>query len=531
MPNIRQYESQTNITPSNRPASVAAGVGESNAAAMSSIGRNIGEGISALGPVVQAAYKKRVVQPEVSRGALEATRRVDELSRTWDDVTRTADLNDPTIQPKFMTEILEPALEKWRETFQTEEGQEWADSQIISIRNHFSSTTRADAASRAGFAAAANSVEANSIASNVARRDPTSLDFLLDMVEKRHAAILQGTELDAGAAAKFTTQLRDDKQEVVKGGLMGFADRNPNQFLADLAAGKFDKYSDILDAQDMIDMRRYGEARKSAGEEDATAARLAQERQEKEDVRIAVNTIYAEGLETKEDGSIHVKPETFGQALNLAGLPGADENTVTAVVGALRTIQNDELKKLKAVSDPYTVADFNDRLFLADDDPNKLTIEEVSRARMPNAEGQPSLSNADFSYYRQTLLTKDPEQVEDRAYFNEWAKQYTGFINKSSLFSPGTPEAQQRENEFKRQKWEEFRARRKAGKMGREEAVKGLADDLSIYQVPTGTSLQGLTDRAQQGAQPLPPVVPVTPDKMYKPGESMEDYFKRLQGQ
>lgn len=530
MPNIREYRSQANIQPSNVPATIAARVGEGARQMWTGLGQNVESAVSAIVPVAQKMYERRVVQPEVSRGALEATRQVDALTRQWNDMARGSDPNDTSIQPRFMEEVLEPALTQFEESFTTPEAQEWARGQVAKIRNHFSTTINADMSSRAGVAAVSNVEEASSFATNTAYNDPSSLDFVLEQMKDTFDATMAGTDLDAVAAAKFGAELRTQQREVAFAGLKGFADRNPNQFLADLAAGEFDKYNEYLDAEDKLALRQYGEARKSAATEDANAARIAQERLEKAGIKLAVNAVLQENLEVSEDGNLHIKEGAYAAALNLGGLPGADENTVTSVVSALRAIQNDEAKRIARKSDPYTVADFNDRLFLDDNDPNKLTIEEVARARAPNGEAPPMLSNQDFNYYRQQLLTKDPEELEDRKYFNENIKRWTGFINQSTFFSKGTPEAQQRENEFRRDKWEEFRTKRRAGK-SRDEAFTGIETNLQMYQVPADASIKGITERAGSGGTPLPPVQPVSPDKAWKQGESMEDYAKRLQGQ
>jgi hypothetical protein len=527
--NIREYVSDQGFQPSNRPAQAQAAIGEGWSDAYSSVGRNVGEGIAAIGSVAMDLKEKYVDQREISQGAKLATQRVDELTRQWQDIARNSDPNDASIYDKFMNEIVEPSLEKFQDAFSSKGGQEWALNQTIKMRSHFSTSARADISSRAGTAAVMNAEAVTSNLANTAFRDPASLDFALNMLNDSWAATKGNLALDAEQAAKFDAALRDQQNGIVLAGMKGMADTNPNQFLADLAAGKLDGYDQFLSPEDKIAARAYGEQRKNAAEADASAARAEAERAAKAFATANVNKIYADYLGVAEDGSLFVKAGAYGAVLSLAGTAGADENLVTSTAAAIRAIDNDAQKRLKRVSDPYTIGDFNARLFLPEDDPNRLTIEQINLARAPSADGTPGLlSNEHFNYYRQALLTKSPDRQEDSKQFELSIKQYVPYINQSGPLTPGTPEGQQRENEFRLNKWQEFQARRAAG-MSRDKALEGLFNDYQRYQVTMEQSLTGLTSGVEGGRSALPAVVP-SADTAYRPGESMADYAARLQG-
>lgn len=528
MANIREYTSKQGIEPSGRAAASVANTGEGWASAYKNVGQKVGSAIAAAGEVAVDIKEKYVDQAEISKGAADATRQIDAITQQWQAIAKSADPNDASIYDKFMDDVVEPTLEKFTDSFSSKGGQAWANDQVIKMRNHFSSTARADVSSRAGVAAVMNAESSVGHLSNTAYTDPTSLDFALSTLKDTFSATKANLNLDADASAKFDATVRQKSAELVFAGLKGYADRNPAQFLKDLAGGKFDSYNEFLDAEDKIAIRNYGEQRQGASDEDARAAKVEAEKAQKAAISTAVVDTFSEFVAPAPDGSgFTVKPGWAGRLLQIASLPGAEQSDLTSASNAFKAIRDDSEKRISRKSDPYTLADFNDRLYLSDDDPNKLTLDDLYKARAPQPDGTPgTLSNEHFQYYRQAITgsARDPEKQMDRREFDQSIKGFAAFINNPGPLGQGSPEAIFRENEFRMQKWDEFQALRATGRT-RGEALKGLFDDYQRYQISTDDTIAGLT--ATNGRTVPAPVV-VAPELSYKPGETIEAYAERL---
>ena len=522
MPTIRDYRPQTStIQPNNRAAQARARTAAGDASTYSQIGQQIGGAVSNLGSVVQAGADY-YAQKELSQGAALVTKHLNDYTTEWQERAKNSNPNDATIRDTFLNDFLYPKMDEFVGSFDTAKGREWAQGQAERIKRHFNDTTRADVGSRAATAAAMNAASMVSNLGNVTYRDPTSLDTALDILRGVNDTTKLNLALDPATAARFDAGFAEQATTITVAGLKGFADANPEQFLADMEAGAYDKYDEFLDPDTKSTLRKYAANVQKAKVSDAASAAVERRRIEQENIDAAANTIYQEFFDVKEDGAIHIKDGAASATLQLGMMPGANESLVTSMLGAQRAIRNDEDKRIKSTSDPVLVGDFEDRSFLPEDDPNRLSMEQLYRARSAG-----ELSNQDFGYFRQALLTKDPVVMADRKVYDEWVKGYLGYIDDSTLFSSGTPEAKQRAMEFRRQKWQEFRAARTAGK-SQADAFKNLADDIQQYQRGTQESIGDLTRRATEKSTPLPPI---KPEEFYQEGESMEDFAKRLSGE
>lgn len=521
MANIKEYDSNATLKPSAQPAGYAAQTAMGDLRTQQEIGQVIGGAVAGAGRVADNAYNKFVVQPEVAKGGAVGTGLVNSLTQSWNDLAKNADPADGSIAKNFTEKTLEPALAKFIDSFQTPAGKEWAIKQAQNYRDHFQSMLLADTTSRAASAAVITHNETTNNLSNLAAADPTSLDFALAQSAELWKNTKANLGLDGAKAAALDVAHQAADKELVGAALKSLADRNPTQFIKDLASGKFSQYDKYLGADDKLTIRKYAEAAEKTKAVDASAADAARVRAEKAAVDKATNDIYANYFIVGDDNSVHIKDGFAGAALQIGAMPGATETTVTSIIAAGRAITNDERARVNRTSDPDVFHDFSARAYLNDNDPNKLKIQEIYQARGAN-----QISNADFAFFNSAVTKKDPVVAEDRKVFDQWYGGMKGFIDKSNLFSQDSPEAKERAAQFARDKWSEYEAARAAG-VDRQKALVGLEKNLAAYQVSSGSSITSLTNRAA-GTPPSPlPAVNSGNVPARLPNETPQQYLLR----
>src|SRR5262245_2134620 len=164
---------------------------------------------------------------EISQGAKEAARLTSDLTDRWNDSVKGSDPNDPSVAGKFREETLEPALDKFRESFKTQKGQAWAEHYTERTRNHFFSTTTADMAKMAAQAIHQNTNQMVTSWTNTARKDPSAVPGLLDGAETDIASVIATSPnlkgADAVKARMAVTEAA--KKSIIEAGAVGAAER------------------------------------------------------------------------------------------------------------------------------------------------------------------------------------------------------------------------------------------------------------------------------------------------------------------
>lgn len=139
-------------------------------AAYNELGHALGSGVSAAGK----AYVDYEQHREISQGAVGYAKLQQDFVNQWNEATKNADPNDPSVASHFREQVMEPALQKFRDAFRTEGGQQWADRHTSTLREHMFAKTTADMARMAGHAAAVNTEQLVNTFSTTAMDDPTT---------------------------------------------------------------------------------------------------------------------------------------------------------------------------------------------------------------------------------------------------------------------------------------------------------------------------------------------------------------------
>lgn len=256
MPQIRELNapSDLGLRPDDRAAESTAGAGRRIAGSYSQIaeaksavakatndfGRSLSGGLVDAGTVAV----KYMEHQEISKGAAESAKTLYSLDEKWNSWVKGADPNDPTLAAKFREEVIEPALEKMKDGYNTEGGQKFGESQVQSFRNHFFAKTTSDMARLAGVAAKQNVETMTNQLTNAVMSDPTSLRTSLDLADKSIGAMVDSSPNLKGAdgSALKITLVENAKKEIVKAAAIGAINANPEAGLKQFSGPEYSKY-------------------------------------------------------------------------------------------------------------------------------------------------------------------------------------------------------------------------------------------------------------------------------------------------
>jgi hypothetical protein len=256
----------------------------------------------------------------------------------------------------------------------------------------------------------------------------------------------------------------------------------------------------------------------------ASEARMEEAQQRKaedEKLHAVIGKINADQINTAT-GKFEMQPNYLSRILrDAASLPGF-ARAPHAIETAVKFYQSEEdrLKNGKDdVTDPDVLAKFRAGMV---DAANPLTESQVFAARADH-----KLSDKDFQFYRQWVgeAVKNPQLAKDERDFGRWAESMKPFFTRATQFNPSAdPYGTQRFGQWQLDMETEMRQRRAAGE-SITDITKDMtrADRVQPYQKGLNQPLdKRFTLPGETPAVPMAPVVPI------KPGESSEDYLKRI---
>ena len=520
-------------------------------------GAKIGSGFAALGAGIQDYENENAGNAELGMAAPLAATTKELLQRKVSELYNGADPNDITVHDKAL-QVAADLIQQSGSGFKTDVGQKhwlgeqgdlykYATSYIAGIdgQRAFDSTVK-------NFKTTLNSYAAT------LDNDPSELNltFTLDALARNGtAAVASQRFLSADAGQKVLGLYTNEGRDVlVQHFLTGKAEKDPN-FQADWDTGKYDKWKSSLSPDEQNNVQKM-----AAQAEKARVETLKQT----QEMQTKAATAKVDQLSTKaisdnvtydpNTGKLTVDPAFNQSILDIAKVtgPGPDGKPVPIAKPSElhtlftlgQTIRTDSQKQTPATTDPGTYTDFRNRAFLPPDDPNRLTNTEVAQARIDH-----KLSDKDWASFHQALnvTSKDPQASANEKLFNGFFKSVKGFVSKSSPFQPANPQSEQRAYEMQQYLEDQFHAGLKMGRSPRALLTYGgpegiMNDDvLKRYQLTLDDVLK--TDNPSEAVTPLtnpnvltgqqttpalpPPKAAGVP---WIPGESMDDYFKRMVG-
>lgn len=527
MPNIREYERRNDgFQVSNAGAGYVAAGGEAKARATATWG-DVWEGAIKGGGALYVQFKEK---KEVGQGGALMATMLDNLNSTYNQMIKDADLNDGTVSTKFKTDTMEPALEEFVNSFDSEKGREWAINTADRIRGTFNEKTLSVDASRGGLAVKQNITEFGSSASNTLIRNPDMLQFYLDTVDGYVKSVSGPMSLDPANKLSVDALADELKSGFVASALRGEMQEDPQGFIEKMDAGAYNELDKYLDAEKQAAIKASAQTLINARKEDARAAKTEAVKAEKQAADREVVSVVANAIQP--DGSFNLDPTYFTKVRDVAmKYPETDREFFNASINMGKAILDDQEKGLKTRDDPRVYEQFAGRAFLSADDPRALTLKEVYQARADR-----KLSDNSVTMFSNALerKTRDPEYTADMDRFGTWVKGKKGLITNSTDFAPGSPESLSMWGDFQIDMQKRYESGRAKG-LSPDELLDPtsktfIAYDIGRYQIDSKTGLQWTIGRANpEGAPPAIPIKGTGPVATKRvPGETPAAYERRM---
>ena len=526
MPNIRQYENKVNLTPDDRASRAQAYAANTIRATLSEAGREIGSGIATLGET----YVKMRATQEISQGLATAAEIQDNTTTSWDVTLKNADPNDPAVADRWRNEQLDPILNAWVSTFTTEPGKKWAEQHAASLRQHFFEKSAADQAALAGAAAVQNLQSLTNGLSNSVLQDPTSLNLALGTTDSALEAILGANpNINATTSTKVRSELREQiRKTLTQSAFIGMARANPEAAMQALQDGFGGQ---DLDATERNRLFGFAEDIKRQRASDDRAALAAQRQAQKDDFNAKVSAL--SGQMFAADGSIQVPDGFHQQLVMLSTHPGADDGAIRALGDAAARATKDALDGTYQRTDNSVWQGLASRIGRPAGDPQALSQAEVDRAY---AAGK--LSNADYTFLRRAADSgADPVQTQAQKRVTDALSRVRPLVDKSNLYSGKLDQSGiALYDSFYYDVFQRYNLLVSQGKTPTEAAdiltdprnPGGIQAMLPAYQTTNKQGLSVIQERTRSGGGPTPIPKPPAAANARKPGETPEEYLKRI---
>jgi len=419
MPKIRQYEAgDLTIRPDDRASSASANAARAVGALMQTAGnlqmdKGVGEVIRLGGKAVYDFTEAR----ERSAGAATAAEMQHNLTKTWDQWVKDADPNDPELADKFRTTVMQPALDKWRESFWTEGGQQYADRTLAQTRDHFFQKTTADMSTLAGEAAALNARRATNLLTNMVKDDPSALTLAMTSLDDSVvAAVRSSPNITGTQAAKLVKGLKQEGMEaIVLAAVTGAIQRNPTEGVK-LASDP--RFAPFISGEKVKSLEAFARSEQRAARAEERYNEVAKERLEQKQsdaTEIDILKRIEAGEKVTKADMLDLPPEQLNRQ--------AKER----LLSRMETMARRE-EALPAVSRPIYL-DLSSRIRLPEEDPNRVkSLDEIWEA-------QKDLTHADFNrLVNQFREQRTPDgaqlQERERAFFESLKPQFNGDLDK-----------------------------------------------------------------------------------------------------
>jgi hypothetical protein len=427
--NIAQYTSPIDkLEPSEVGAEALARAGRGIGAQYRQIGQDYQQSIDRVGDPLAQAVDQHETMTEISQGSAALAAMHANFTTQWNEMASKYDPNDKSIQGTFLDNTVEPQLQAFQDGFSTEKGQQWALSQADALRSHLYDKTSADMSTRAGSAVVENMKTTLTMLSDTARKDPSSMDASIGQINSLVQAAKENNtgNLSPEQIAKMDDLSRDMKNEVVKAGLQGLADVNPQAAVAAINSGKFSPYISGTEGDQLI---KYSEGITRMKLEDQTRAYENQQRQQKIQEDAAANKIL-DSIYNPTTGQLNI-PDNINQQIfqnqSLSAKAKID------LMGAVKHISQDS-----DVTDP-SVRSSN---FAALGDDSLTQSDLISQA------AQGKLSKEDLSFFSERLKQTPDAEAEKGALANAMKQVQDTILTPAAPGIPPSPAQRQAQVAF-----------------------------------------------------------------------------------
>lgn len=427
--NIVQYNSPIDkLTPESQGDEALARAGRTIGGLGHEEGEDYQRTIDLVGGQAAQAIDQHETMAEISQGSAALAAMHNNFTTQWNQTTASTDANDKSIQGKFLDGTVEPQLQQFQDGFSTERGQQWAMSQADAMRMHYTEKTSADMSTRAGDAKMEDMKTTLTNLSATAHKDWTSMGSSLQQVDALLAADKEGSQglLDPAQIARLDDYSRDMKNEIVKSGIQGLADKDPDHAKAVIASGQLDGY---MSGTEMDQLSKYADGVKRSKIEDQNLAYQQEERAQKQQEEAAANKLLNDAYDPKT-GSMSF---SAGTVQSIFSNPDLSAKAKVDMIGMVKHISQDT-----DITDPDTRTEN----FKALGDGTLTQSDLIAQA------GAGKISKEDLSFFN-GRLDKTPDAVAANKMLSNAVQQaQKTIVTPAGPGAPVTPDQRQKETEF-----------------------------------------------------------------------------------
>jgi hypothetical protein len=335
---------------------------------------------------------KHMQAKEINNGAPAFTGLYIAMEKDWNERLKNSP-DDPNLQSKFLQDH-EERLQKFKDSFFTEGGRNWAESRIDSLRQHMAVKTTADSASATSDQIGVKLDQTVNSLSSMTRTDPASIKFNIENYSKTVDALVDNSGLTGTQASKVKEQLRQaGLEKIVKSGVWGAIAKNPTEGLKLLEDPEIMKYVNGVEA------KTFAKQAEVLNRQSATLQRQIDAQVQKDQANEFSKKLTSAVLKNPQ-GTL---PRNYYQVLaeGAAALPGmTDEN-----MRSLATFGDTWQRKDQIVNpDNATIESLNRRIGLPKTDPDFPTIYELA-----GHFGRGAMTKEQFTTYKSVVEASDPQ--------------------------------------------------------------------------------------------------------------------------
>lgn len=376
-------------------------------------GQEIGSGIAAAGD--QAV--KYVQDREINLGGPAEANTLAGLTATWNKIATTSDPNDPTVAQKFQDQTLEPALQKFQDSFNTEGGRKWAQERVQAIRSHFvNDTLPHDMAVRGAGAAQGNVQNYGNTLTATVQADPTSLDYAMKSVDSYVPTMFDSMVPGAKGAVARDQVVAELKGNLFKAAVAGWSQKGTagiaqaKKLLADPAYAQYQDNPEQLQRYTDSMTRLTIEQQKYHDEIALKQAKAGADSRTDQYLAAVANGQPVKFTDLAVDPAYKDHPEWAGQALKLVQAFSKSGDEVSPVLSHSTTL------------------DLMRRMTLPDGDANQI----ATRDPIDKAFTQGLISKPDYQFLLgQNKALEQPAEKQLAGARADFFKNYAGVIDPS----------------------------------------------------------------------------------------------------
>lgn len=427
--------------------------------AYSEAGHSIGRGVNAVEDKIQEHMEQQDASAISAQGAKAFT----DLTMSLRGKMAEGDPNQAdTVATNWRDTDLQPVLDSIGADANTTHGREMAERVRNTLKEEFTKQSIGAASTIGGGAVVQNLEQTKNGLAQAVSNDPSLLSTALAYL---HGTLADQLSAHKSLSAEQIARVQEDvgakaAKDIGIAAFQTMAERNPDAAKEALTKGDF---AGLFSGSEIGTLNKYADQQTKALEQKEKSQEVAVRRAQDEEFKGTVAKITTAMFQP--DGSLLVPPNLPQEIIKLQFMPGASRapGEIKSLISMVKQVNTDNAKGTKAVTDPHTYEDFNNKMLAG-----TLTDRDIYQAR---ADGQ--MSDKDLTYFRTGIraIQADPVRKEADKQFNLFLAGQKGAFTHTNLLTGADPRGAQNFFQFSQAARAQFDAAYKSGGLAAAQAV------------------------------------------------------------